>query len=118
MGHFVFPQSWIGPAIAAAVMVFGSIDASPVRVIYRNLDGESIGEIQPPRTIVIDKRPVITWTRAKAQCVIAHEYGHLAEFKDSTNRTDPTHSDNPRSIMYPVLTYPTCRRWLTRHGLP
>ena len=115
--HFVFPQAWIGPAIAAAIAAFGSINYSPVKVVYRNLDGESLGYAQPPRTIVIDKRGVTQWTRKKAQCVLAHEYGHLSGFEDKTNKADPIHSDNPRSIMWPVLTYPNCNRWLKRHGI-
>jgi hypothetical protein len=116
-GHFVFPKAWIVPAIVAAVTAFGSLHHSPVRVIYRALDGESLGTTRAPRTIVIDKRGTTEWTRKKAQCVIAHEYGHLAGFRDPTNRGDPIHSADRRSIMYPVLTYQTCQRWLRRHGL-
>ena len=114
---FVFPQSWIGPAVAAAVASFGSIDVSPIRVIYRDLPGQRLGEARPPRTIVIDRRPDVEWPRNKAQCVIAHEYGHLAGFRDETNDADHTHSDNPRSLMYPILTFQICQRWLARHGL-
>ena len=57
---------------------------------------------------MIDKRPEREWPREKAQCVIVHEYGHLAGRK---------HSKNPRSIMYPTLRYRPCHRWLVRHGI-
>ena len=107
MSHFIFPQAWIGPAIAAAVAAFGSIDASPVRVVYREL-GQSLGSHRAPRTILIDKRPASQWPRNKAQCVIAHEYGHLAGHE---------HSSNPRSIMHTTLTFENCQRFLRRHGL-
>jgi hypothetical protein len=116
MSYFIFPQSWIGPAIAAAAMAFGTL-GDTTRIIYRNLDGESIGQARPPRTIVIDKRGTIEWSKAKAQCVIVHEYGHLRGFRDESNTDDPSHSDNPNSIMWPVLTANSCNRFRSRHGL-
>jgi len=107
MSFFIFPQGWIAPAIAAAAISFGSI-GSPTVIEYRNLPGKGLGEAYKPNTIVIDKKPASQWTRQKAQCVIAHEYAHLAGRK---------HSENPRSIMSPVLTYEACMRWLKRRGL-
>lgn len=105
---FIFPQSWIGPAITAAALAFGSVPAEDVHIKYRDLPRGSLAEARAPDTIVIDRRPAREWTREKAQCVIVHEYGHLAGRK---------HSRNPRSIMYPVLRYPVCHRWLVRRGL-
>ena len=116
MSYFIIPQSWIGPAIAAAAMAFGTL-GDTTKVIYRNLPGQSIGEARPPRTIAIDKRPASQWSKAKAQCVIGHEYGHLRGFRDESNTADPTHSDNPRSIMYFKLTPEACNRWIARHKL-
>ena len=106
--HFTFPSAWIAPALIVAAAAFGPLGTGPVRVTYRNLDGEALGTYRPPATIIIDKRGSTQWTRSKARCVLAHEYGHL---------TGAGHSGNPRSIMHPVLTYPTCRRWLDRHDL-
>lgn len=103
---FVFPQSWIAPAISAAALSFGFAPVDDVYVKYRNLSGQTLGEYQKPGTIVIDKRPKREWPKEKAQCVIVHEYGHLV---------GRPHSENPRSIMYPRLTYRTCHRWLVRH---
>ena len=116
MSYFIFPQGWITPAITAAALAFGSLDQS-VSVIYRNIKGGALSENRPPATIIIDKRPAKEWPRERAQCVLAHQYGHLADFKDSTNKTDTTHSDNPNSIMYATLTPKTCHRWLVRQGL-
>jgi hypothetical protein len=31
---------------------------------------------------------------------VIHEYGHLAGYSDPRNARDPSHSDNPRSVMY------------------
>ena len=109
MAFFVFPQAWITPAILSAAMAFGSIEGvDDIRIKYRNLPGQSAGGALFPDTILIDKRPQSEWPREKAQCVIVHEYGHLAGKK---------HSKNPRSIMHPVLKYPPCHRWLIRHGI-
>ena len=110
MSHFVFPQRWITPAIAAAAMAFGPTleDTDTIRVKYRNLPGQSAGSQEFPDKIIIDKRPKSEWPREKAQCVIIHEYGHLA---------GKGHKKNPNSIMYPVLRYQPCHRWLVRHGI-
>jgi hypothetical protein len=109
VGFFVFPQAWVGPAIAAAAMAFGSVHgADDVHIKYRNLRPGTAGTVQLPDTILIDKRRRVEWPREKAQCVLVHEYGHLA---------GRHHSKNPRSIMYPVLRYPPCHSWLVRHGL-
>jgi len=116
MSYFIFPQDWIGPAIAAAAMAFGSLGHT-TNVVYRNLPGQSLGEARPPHTIAIDKRPASEWPRDRAQCVLIHQYGHLRGFHDSTNKADPTHSDNPNSIMYSVLSPKPCSRWLRKHGL-
>jgi hypothetical protein len=116
MSYFIFPQSWIGPAITAAALAFGSL-GEPTSVIYRNLKGERLGEARPPHTIAIDKRPASEWPRNRARCVVIHEYGHLRGYTDPSNTADPTHSDNPNSIMYSVLEPKTCNRWLKRHGL-
>jgi hypothetical protein len=107
MSYFIFPQGWIAPAIAAASLAFGSL-SDTTQIIYRNLPGQQLGQARPPRTIAIDKKPAGDWPKAKAQCVIAHEFGHLR---------GRGHSKNPRSIMYPVLSAPPCHRWLKRHGL-
>lgn len=114
MSYFVLPAAWIKAALAAAIAVFGAIPG-PVNLIYRNLDGENIGEARPPQTIVIDKRGIVRWTRENGECVIVHEYGHLAGYHHDTNVNDPAHSDNPRSIMYPVLLRDTCHSWLIKH---
>jgi hypothetical protein len=116
MSFFVFPQAWIAPAIAAASMAFGPI-GTQVHIKYHNLSGQTLGEAKPPSTIYIDKRPASQWPREKAQCVIAHEFGHLSGFSDPSNKADPSHSDNPNSIMYATLLYKPCHRWLVNHGL-
>jgi hypothetical protein len=106
---FVFPQAWITPAIAAAAMAFGSVEGvEDIHIKYRNLPPGNAGAALYPDKILIDKRPRSEWPREKAQCVIVHEYGHLA---------GRGHSKNPRSIMYPALRYGPCHRWLERHGL-
>ena len=107
LSFFVFPQAWIAPAIVAAAVAYGPVDG-PIAVTYRNLAPGNAGAAQLPDRILIDKRPAAQWPKAKAQCVIAHEYGHLAGRK---------HTRNPRSLMHPVLTYPRCVRFLRRHGL-
>jgi hypothetical protein len=116
MSYFIIPQGWIAPAIAAAAMSFGTL-GDTTKVIYRNLPGQGLGEARPPRTIVIDKRPASEWSKAKAQCVIGHEYGHLRGFRDESNKDDPVHSANPRSIMFHSLNLTACERWRSRHGL-
>lgn len=116
MSYFIFPQGWIAPAITAASLAFGSLGHS-VDIKYKNLPGQGLGREQPPHTIIIDKRPASDWTKEKAQCVIAHEFGHLKGFRDPSNKADPAHSDNPRSIMYGTLAQPTCHRWIVRHKL-
>src|SRR4051812_20410767 len=108
MSYFILPQSWIAPAVVAAVTAFGSLNVSPVKIVYRNLPGQSVGQSRPPQTIILDKRDQSEWTIDKARCVIVHEYGHL--------RGRP-HSENPRSIMYYLLTQPNCERFLRRHRL-
>ena len=105
---FVFPQSWIGPAIAAAAISFGPVKADVVHVKYRNLPGQTLGQAQAPGTILIDKRPASAWPREKAQCLIVHEYGHLA---------GRGHSKNPGSMMFPAFNPPVCHRYLVAHGL-
>jgi hypothetical protein len=108
VAFFIFPQSWIGPAITAAALAFGPVLADDVHVKYRNLEPGSLAAAKKPGTIIVDKRPAAEWPREKAQCVLVHEYGHLA---------GRGHSKNPRSIMYPVLRYRVCHGWLVRHGL-
>ena len=108
MSFFIFPQEWITPAITAAAIAFGPVDGEDVRIKYRNLPGNSLGSIQQPNKILIDKRSKQEWPREKAQCVIVHEYAHL---------TDRKHSKNPRSIMHPILRSRVCYRWLKRHGI-
>ena len=114
MGFFIFPQAWIAPAITAAALSFGPVhndqgeEVSPIHIKYRDLPAGSAGSIRRPDKILIDKRPKREWPKEKAQCVIVHEYGHLAGRK---------HSKNKRSIMYPVLRYRVCHRWLVRHGI-
>ena len=98
-------------------MSFGPIDADSVRFKYRQLKAGTLAYAWTPGTIVIDKRPAREWSREKVQCVIAHEYGHLAGYRDESNQAEPEHSDNPRSIMYFRLQPRPCHRWLVRHGL-
>ena len=104
---FVFPQAWIAPAIAAAAVAYGPVEG-PISVKYRNLAPGNAGEAVFPSTIVIDRRPAAQWPKAKAQCVLAHEYGHLA---------GRGHSRNRASLMNEVLRPRPCLRWLRRHGL-
>ena len=118
MAHFIFPQAWITPAIVAAAMAFGPVEgADDIHIKYRNLEPGALATIKYPDKIVIDQRPESEWPREKAQCVMVHEYGHLTDFLDKSNKADPSHSDNPRSIMYHRLRYKTCHRWLVRHGI-
>jgi hypothetical protein len=107
---FVFPQSWITGAITAAVTAFGPLpgDPGPVTVHYVNLPGRYIAATDPPTRIGIDKRSRSYWRKWRAQCVIAHEYGHLAGRR---------HSTNPRSIMRSQIDRGVCLRFLRRHGL-
>jgi hypothetical protein len=45
--------------------------------------------------------PDFTIHTATKRChVIVHEWGHLAGFRDPSNAADPSHSDNPHSVMY------------------
>lgn len=109
MAFFIFPQAWITPAILAAALAFGpplDPDAGTIHIKYRNLPGNTLGQFKPPDKILIDKKPAREWPKEKAQCVLVHEYGHLA---------GKQHSKNPRSIMHFRLTYRTCHRWLVRH---
>lgn len=109
MSFFVFPQKWIVTAISAGVVAFGSVDnADDIRIYYRNLPNGVIGAVREPGDIAIDKRPKSAWPKWRAQCVIAHEYGHLA---------GRGHSSNPDNIMYYRISKPVCLRWLRRHGL-
>jgi hypothetical protein len=114
MAFFVFPQAWIAPAIAAATVAFGPVEdqhgehVSPIKIQYRHLPGQSLGAARPPDKILIDKKRRSEWPKEKAQCVIVHEYGHLA---------GRGHSSNPRSIMYRTLRYRPCHRWLVKHGV-
>lgn len=114
MVFFIFPPAWIVPAIAAATLAFGPVRdrhgevITPVRIQYRHLPGDTIGMARPPLKIQIDKRSRRAWPREKAQCVLVHEFGHL---------TGRAHSPNPRSIMYPILRYRPCHRWLVAHRL-
>jgi Matrixin len=106
MGFFVFPQAWITPAIAAAALHFGPIDGQ-VKVKYRQLDRQ-LGQAVLPNKIVVDKLPAREWPKERAQCVLIHEYGHLAGRE---------HSEKPRSIMHAVLRYKPCHRWLVKHDV-
>ena len=110
MSYFIFPQAWITPAILAAAVAFGP-PLSPkaddhISVKYRNLPGQSAGFAKPPTTILIDKRPASEWPKEKAQCVLVHEYAHLAGRQ---------HSKSKNSIMNRVLRYRPCHRWLVKH---
>jgi hypothetical protein len=112
MSFFIFPQSWIAPAITAAAISFGPVEnnqgeeVSPIRIKYRDLDG--LSSRKPPDKILIDKLPKREWPREKAQCVIVFQYARLAGVPES---------ENPKSIMYPTLRYKICHRWLVRHGI-
>lgn len=110
MSYFVFPQKWIAAAITAGVTAFGPIpnNDAPVTVHYVNIPGKYVAATAPPTRIGIDKRPKRYWVKWRAQCVIAHEYGHLA---------GRGHSANPRSIMRPQIDKRVCLRFLRRHGL-
>jgi hypothetical protein len=109
MSYFIFPQRWIGPAIAAAALSFGPVEkADDVHIRYVNFPGQSTAGIRPPDDIGIDKRPKSFWLKWRAQCTIVHQYGHLAGRK---------HSSNPRSMMYPTLNRQVCERYRARHGL-
>ena len=102
---FVLPERWISAAIAAAVAVFGSI-GHQVRIVYRDLPHNAAGQAIAPRVIALDKRPRSAWPREKAQCLVAHSYGHLAGRR---------HSRNPRSIMFPKYLPRRCHHWLVKH---
>jgi hypothetical protein len=104
---FHFPAAWISTGLAAASITFGPVPVTP-QVAYAVLPGRYIGMALPPALVVIGDRPRAFWTRHRALCVLAHEYGHLAGRR---------HSPNPRSIMYPVLTRDNCRRYIRRRGL-
>ena len=62
------------------------------------------GAAQPPNIIWLDKAR--SWDRREAQCLIAHEYGHLAGRRHSKG-----------GIMQPTVPYDACKRWLRRHGV-
>ena len=108
VSYFVFPQAWITPAIMAAAIAFGPIKADHVKIHYAHLPGQSAGQAGANGNIYIDKRPASEWPKEKAQCVLVHEYGHLRGRK---------HSKKPQSIMYPILRYGPCHRWLVRHDV-
>jgi len=116
MSYFIFPQSWITPAITAAALTFGSLGQS-IHVKYKTLAPGSLGRANPPATIYINKKPASEWPKETAQCTLAHFYGHLRNFTDKTNKADPIHSDNPRSIMYATMSDSTCHRWIVRNRL-
>lgn len=107
MSFFVFPQKWIAAAISAGVMAFGPI-GTEVHLHYVKLPGAFAGASRPPDDIAVDKRPKSAWPKWKAQCVIIHEYGHLAGRR---------HSSDPRSIMRPSISKPVCLRFLRRYHL-
>jgi hypothetical protein len=107
MAFFIFPQKWIATAIAAAAVSFGPINSvGDISIHYVNLPGKFLGATRPPGDIGIDKRPKSAWPKWKAQCVIVHEYGHLAGRQ---------HSSNPRNIMRPHINKRVCLRWLRQH---
>lgn len=110
MSFFVFPQKWITAAIVAGVTAFGPLPGGqgPVTVHYVNLPGRFIAATDPPTRIGIDKRSKRYWVKWRAQCMIVHEYGHLAGRR---------HSSNPRSIMRPQIDKRVCIRFLRRHGI-
>ena len=116
MGFFVLPQAWITPAIMAAAIHFGSIEADHVAVKYRNLPAFTLGQAAPPNRIILDKRPAHAWTKEMAQCVLIHEYGHLERLAQGEANWD-RHSRNRQSIMHASLRYQPCIRWLRRHGV-
>jgi hypothetical protein len=107
MAFFIFPQRWIGPAISAAAIAFGPIPGT-AQVKYFNFPGQTLAGTIPPNTIFVDKRARSAWPKWKAQCVLVHQYGHLAGRK---------HSPNPRSVMYAKVRYRPCKRFLVRHGI-
>jgi hypothetical protein len=41
------------------------------------------------------------WPWAELCPALLHEYGHLAGYRDPENPADPTHSHDPRNIMWP-----------------
>jgi Matrixin len=105
MSFFVFPAHWIKAAILAAATAMGSTGHT-THIHYTNLPRSTAGQAALPSEIIVDKRPRSAWTRDKAMCLIAHEYGHLRGRK---------HSDNPLSIMFPFFERKNCHRWLVRH---
>lgn len=51
--------------------------------------------------IVLNAHPTVHLRTPEARChTIVHEYGHLAEYRDPLNPTDPQHSHDPRSVMF------------------
>jgi hypothetical protein len=55
-------------------------------------------------TIVLSDQPP-AWGWDELCPVLMHEYGHLAGFTDPLNPSDPTHSRDPHSIMWPYEHY-------------
>lgn len=112
----IVPQSWIGPAIAAAAMTFGPLHGpDPVRIHYHRLPSGNLARADPvARAIVLDPRR--SWYKPALECTLAHEYGHLRAY-DRGRRRWWAHSTNPRSLMYVRLVPATCDRWLRRHHL-
>ena len=110
MAYFRFPQAWVAAALAAAASAFGSFDDRNIQIRYRELPPGYVGAVyySDPDWIVIDKRPRAAWTRSMALCTVAHEYGHIAGRR---------HSSNPRSIMYYAYRKSACTRWLRQHGV-
>jgi hypothetical protein len=53
--------------------------------------------------LLSDQPPAWRWTELCP--VLMHEYGHLAGYTDPLNPSDPTHSHDPDSIMWPYEHY-------------
>lgn len=65
-----------------------------------NFDGDPEAWADEDRCVIV-LNPHYTIHTAVRRChVIVHEWGHLAGYRDQSNKTDPDHSDNPRSVMY------------------
>lgn len=52
------------------------------------------------RCVIVINANFTIRTPVKRCHVIAHEWGHLAGFRDPSNVDDPEHSANPRSLMF------------------
>jgi hypothetical protein len=75
-----------------------------VRVVWEDKPGGAANVAYAKDCMVsFDAHTRLSWG---AFCTfMIHEYGHLANYRDPLNIKDPTHSHNPRSVMYrkPVI---------------